>query len=76
MSSSPFDVQRPATEVEIGDAIHSSDPATSDTIRRLAFERDKLRADSLRWRHWMRKLESFGLPIARIQANTDEELSK
>ena len=42
MSSNAFDVQIPATEVQIAEAIRLSDPDTADTIRRLAFERDKL----------------------------------
>lgn len=43
MSSAPFDVQRQATEIEISEAIRCSDPDTADTIRRLAFERDRLK---------------------------------
>ena len=46
MTSNAFDVQIPATEVQIAEAIAVSDPETADTMRRLAFERDQLRAQS------------------------------
>lgn len=43
MSSAPFDVQIPATEQQIAESISVSDPDTADIIRRLAYERDRLR---------------------------------
>ena len=43
MSSNAYDIQVPATEVQIAEAIRVSDPAVADVIRRLAFERDKLK---------------------------------
>lgn len=43
MTSNAFDVQVPATEVAIAEAILDSEPNTANTIRRLAFERDKLK---------------------------------
>lgn len=73
------DLARPPTEVEIAEALMAvkvETPFAAEIIRRLAFERYRLRADSRRWRWWMRKLESLGMPIARIQNNTDESLAK
>ncbi len=46
MTSAPFDVQIPPTEPQIAEAIRVSDPDTADTIRRLAFQRDRLVAFS------------------------------
>lgn len=43
MSSVPFDVQIPATEIQVAEAIRLSSPEEADVIRRLAFERDSLR---------------------------------
>jgi hypothetical protein len=43
MSGAPYDVQIPATESQIAEAIRLSCPEEADTIRRLAFERDSLR---------------------------------
>ena len=42
MTSPAFDLQVPATEIEIAEAIKVSDPDVADTIRRLAFQRDRL----------------------------------
>ncbi len=43
MSSAPYDVQIPATEIQIAEAIRLACPEEADVIRRLAFERDSLR---------------------------------
>jgi hypothetical protein len=42
MTSPAFDLQISATEIEIAEAIKVSDPDVADTIRRLAFQRDRL----------------------------------
>jgi hypothetical protein len=42
MSSNAYDIEKPATESDIAEAIMVSDPDTADTIRRLAYERDEL----------------------------------
>lgn len=44
MSSAPFDIQIPATEIQIAEAIRLACPEEADVIRRLAFERDRLKA--------------------------------
>jgi hypothetical protein len=43
MSSERFDVSVPATEIEVAEAINATDAVPVGTIRRLAFERDRLR---------------------------------
>ena len=43
MTKPAFDLQVPATEIQIAEAIKVSDPDTVNIIRRLAFERDRLR---------------------------------
>jgi len=65
MSSAPFDVQRPATEIQISEAIRVSDPDTEDTIRRLAFERDRLQAENQRLQAIVDRLPKTadGVPI-------------
>jgi len=50
MTSAPFDVQIPATEIAIAEAVSVSDPDTADTLRRLAFERDGLKQSADAWR--------------------------
>lgn len=52
MTSSPYDVQIPATEIQIAEAIRVSDHVVADVIRRLVFERDQLRTAN----HHMRGL--------------------
>src|SRR5690242_19184646 len=44
MTSNACDIQIPATEIQVAEAIRFSDPDTADTIRRMAFELDVLRA--------------------------------
>lgn len=43
MTSAPYDVQIPPTEIQIAEAICVSDPDTADVIRRLAFQHDRLK---------------------------------
>jgi len=47
MSSNPCDIEKPATESDIAEAISVSDPDTADTVLRLAYQRDSLQ-DRLR----------------------------
>ena len=50
MTSPAFDVQIPATEIEIAEAIRVSDPDVANTVCRLAFQRDRLVAKIKRLR--------------------------
>src|SRR3990167_2557637 len=50
MTSASYDVQIPATEQQIAEAIRWSSDPDADTVRRLAFERDRLKEELLRLR--------------------------
>ena len=76
MTSNACDIQIPATEIQIAEAIRTSGSETADTIRRLAFERDRLQGEAQRLKARLDEIETDEIMVSGEIQEADERVAK